>query len=101
MAGIKKETVQFLKDLKKHNDRDWFAKNKKRYEDAYADWQNLVGSFIEGLSSFDKAVAKAKLQPKECMFRIYRDVRFSKDKSPYKTHFSAKFMSDRERWQAP
>jgi uncharacterized protein (TIGR02453 family) len=101
MAGIKKETVQFLKDLKKHNDRDWFNKNKKRYEDAAADWLNLVGAFIEGLSSFDKALAKAKLQPKECVFRIYRDVRFSKDKSPYKTNFAAKFMTDRGNWAAP
>jgi uncharacterized protein (TIGR02453 family) len=101
MAGVSKGTFEFLKDLKKHNDRDWFNKNKKRYEEASADWQGFVGELIEGISSFDKNVAKAKLQPKECVFRIYRDVRFSKDKSPYKTNLAAKFMTDRGNWAAP
>jgi uncharacterized protein (TIGR02453 family) len=101
MAGLSKETFQFLKDLKKNNDRDWFLKNKKRYEAAYADWQRFVGELITGIAKFDKNVAAAKFQPKNCIFRIYRDVRFSKDKSPYKTHLAARFMTKKGKWQVP
>jgi uncharacterized protein (TIGR02453 family) len=101
MAGISKETLEFLKDLKKHNDRDWFLKNKKRYEIAYADWQQFVAKLIAGISTFDKNVAAAKFEPKNCIFRIYRDVRFSKDKSPYKTHLAARFMTKKGKWTAP
>lgn len=101
MAGISKDTLAFLTDLKKHNDRDWFAKNKPRYEAAYTDWQRFVGELITGIAKFDKNVAKAKFQPKNCVFRIYRDVRFSKDKSPYKTHLAARFMTRKGKWQVP
>lgn len=101
MAGIEKQTLEFLTDLKKHNDRDWFAKNKHRYEAAYTDWQRFVGELITGLSKFDKNIANAKFQPKNCVFRIYRDVRFSKDKSPYKTHLAARFMTRKGKWQVP
>ena len=101
MAGVKKETLQFLKDLKKNNDRDWFAKHKPRYEAAYLDWQRFTGELIAGISKFDKNIAAAKFQPKDCVFRIYRDIRFSKDKTPYKTNFAAGFSTKKGKWQAP
>jgi len=101
MAAIKKETLQFLKDLKKHNDRDWFAKHKTRYEDAYTDWQRFTGELIAGISKFDKHIAAAKFSPKDCVFRIYRDIRFSKDKTPYKTHFASEFSTKKGKWQVP
>jgi len=99
--AVKKETLQFLKDLKKHNDRDWFAKNKPRYEAAYTDWQRFTGELITGISKFDKHIAAAKFQPKDCVFRIYRDIRFSKDKTPYKTNFAAEFSTKKGKWQVP
>ena len=89
-ATIKKETIQFLRDLRKNNNRDWFEKNKDKYIEASQNWLDFVGSIIEGISKFDKGVAG--MEPKKCVFRIYRDIRFSKDKSPYKTNFAAKFM---------
>lgn len=101
MAGLKKETLQFLKDLKKNNDREWFAKYKPRYESAYADWLGFTAELISGLSKIDKKIAAAKFQPKDCVFRIYRDIRFSKDKSPYKTNFAAEFSVNKGKWQVP
>ena len=89
-AAIKKETVQFLRDLRKNNNRDWFNKNKDKYVEANQNWLDFVGSLIGNVSKFDKGVAK--MQPKDCVFRIYRDTRFSKDKSPYKAHFGARLM---------
>jgi len=88
---ISNKTFQFLKDLKKHNNRDWFNKNKSRYEEANNEFKEFVGKLIREVAKFDKAVGN--LEPKDCVFRIYRDVRFSKDKSPYKTHFGAHIVS--------
>lgn len=89
---ISTQTLSFLKELKKHNDRDWFNKNKSRYEEANAEFKNFVGTLIREVAKFDKSVAD--LESKDCVFRIYRDVRFSKDKSPYKTHFGAHIVAD-------
>lgn len=84
---ISQKTFQFLKDLKKHNNRDWFAKNRPRFEEANNEFKGFVGALIREVAKFDKTVST--LEAKDCVFRIYRDVRFSKDKSPYKTHFGA------------
>ncbi|MFM2207484.1 MAG: hypothetical protein RL213_1459 [Bacteroidota bacterium] len=80
-------TLAFLKDLKKHNDRDWFEANRERYEAARQDVATLTEGFISGISKKEPAVAG--LAAKDCVFRIYRDVRFSKNKSPYKTNMGA------------
>lgn len=82
---LQKATFDFLKDLASNNNRDWFNIHKKRYEAAKADVEQLTRNLIGKVSRFDPLVAG--LTPKDCLFRIYRDVRFSKDKSPYKTHF--------------
>ena len=89
-ATIRKETLQFLKDVKSHNDRDWFAKNKEKFISANENFIQFVQGLIDEVAKFDKSVAG--LDAKNSVFRIYRDTRFSKDKSPYKTHFSATLM---------
>lgn len=82
-------TIKFLKDLKKNNNKPWFEKNKTAYQNAKEDVEQFVQQVIEGLGKIDPDIAT--LQPKDCIFRIYRDVRFSKDKTPYKTNMGASF----------
>jgi len=82
-------TIKFLKDLKKNNNKPWFEKNKTIYLDAKEDIEQFVLQVIEGMGKIDPDITS--LQPKDCIFRIYRDVRFSKDKTPYKTNMGASF----------
>lgn len=84
---IHPSTLKFLKDLKKNNNKPWFDANRKRYEEAKKDFENFVQAVIDRHSKKDKTIAS--LKAKQCLFRINRDVRFSKDKSPYKTNFGA------------
>lgn len=84
---MKSSTLDFLKNLTKNNNRDWFNKNKNLYLDAYQDVINFVENLIEEIGEFDKEIGK--LDAKKSLFRIYRDTRFAKDKSPYKTNFGA------------
>jgi uncharacterized protein (TIGR02453 family) len=81
------KTLTFLSTPKKNNDRDWFNANKKEYEAAREEYTAVVEKLIEGIAAFDPSVIG--IAPKDCLFRIYRDVRFSKDKSPYKIAFGA------------
>jgi|ERR1051325_3018766 uncharacterized protein (TIGR02453 family) len=83
------ETFQFLTALKKHNDRNWFEENRKKYEEAKKDVHQLVDTIIKRIPDFDKTLVG--LEVKDCVFRINRDIRFSKDKSPYKTNMGAAF----------
>jgi uncharacterized protein (TIGR02453 family) len=84
---LKASTFKFLKDLKKNNNKPWFEKNKALYLGAKEDVQNLVEDVIRGFGKKDIQIAI--LEPKNCTYRIYRDVRFSKDKTPYKTNMGA------------
>jgi uncharacterized protein (TIGR02453 family) len=84
---LAKSTIDFLKDLKDNNNRDWFTANKKRYEAASKDFKVFVEKLLAGIASFDGSMKMATA--KDCIFRINRDVRFSADKSPYKTAFGA------------
>jgi len=84
---LQSSTLKFLKDLKKNNNKPWFDANRKRYEEAKGDFANFVQQVIDAHSKKDKTISA--LKAKDCMFRINRDVRFSKDKSPYKTNFGA------------
>ncbi len=84
---LQPSTVKFLKDLKKNNNKPWFDKNRKVYESAKADFAAFVQQVIDLYGKKDAAIKK--LIAKDCMFRINRDIRFSKDKSPYKTNFGA------------
>lgn len=81
---LTKESLQFLDDLKKNNNRDWFQDNKKRYEVFKKDYHQLVSAFLDAMKTLDPSLEL--LEVKNCTFRINRDIRFSKDKSPYKAH---------------
>lgn len=81
---ISKATFSFLKELKTNNQRDWFNENKKRFKAAEGEMKNAGDALLEMMKMHD-AVDRAKL------FRIYRDVRFSANKQPYKTHFGVSF----------
>ena len=81
---LSKDTLQFLDDLKANNNRDWFLDNKKRYETFKKDYQQLVADFLDAMKPLDPSLEM--LEVKNCTFRINRDIRFSKDKSPYKSH---------------
>ncbi|MBG9375884.1 DUF2461 domain-containing protein [Panacibacter sp. DH6] len=80
-------TLKFLKDLKKNNSKEWFDKNRTLYDNAREDFLGLVQQVIDEFGK--KEISIASLKAKECVFRINRDVRFSKDKSPYKTNMGA------------
>lgn len=79
-----KETLKFLNELSTHNDKVWFDTNKGRYLEAKAEVETLAADVLAGIRSFDDTIGQ--LSPKDCTYRIYRDIRFSKDKTPYKTH---------------
>jgi len=81
---LSKDSLQFLDDLKANNNRDWFLDNKKRYEVFKKDYQKLVADFLDAMKPLDPSLEM--LEVKNCTFRINRDIRFSKDKSPYKDH---------------
>ena len=83
---LTESSLQFLEDLKANNNRDWFLENKKKYEFYKKDYHQLVGQFLAVLKPVDASLEL--LEIKNCTFRINRDIRFSKDKSPYKTHLS-------------
>jgi uncharacterized protein (TIGR02453 family) len=84
---LQSSTLKFLKDLKKNNNKPWFDKNRKVYETAKADFARFIQAVIDQHSKKDISIKN--LLAKDCMFRINRDVRFSKDKSPYKNNFGA------------
>ncbi len=81
---IEKSTFQFLKDLSENNNRDWFTDNKSDFTNAQNNAKAFYAAIQDNLNAHDE-IDKFKL------FRIYRDVRFSKDKTPYKTHFGGSF----------
>lgn len=82
-----KYMIEFLRELKKNNNREWFSRNKERYLEVQGRFNEFTEKLINGIASFDSSVAN--LSVKDCTYRIYRDVRFSDDKSPYKTHLGA------------
>jgi uncharacterized protein (TIGR02453 family) len=84
---MKKNIISFLEQLEKHNDREWFAKNRSLYDEARKEFETFIDLLIPAISKFDSSVRF--MSAKECIFRIFRDVRFSNDKSPYKTNFGA------------
>lgn len=86
---IQAVTLKFLKDLKKNNNKSWFDEHRPQFESAKTDLLFLVDQLIPGIAAFDPPIVN--LTAKECVFRINRDVRFSKDKSPYKSNMSCYF----------
>lgn len=84
---LQSTTLKFLKDLKRNNNKPWFDKNRTAYENAKVDFIAFIQSVIDQHGKKDSSIKN--LTAKECLFRINRDIRFSKDKSPYKTNFGA------------
>ena len=82
-------TIKFLEDLQHNNNRPWFEKNRTKYETAKEDFQSMVTALIPTIATFDEPIGN--LATKDCTFRINRDVRFSKNKSPYKNNMAAYF----------
>ena len=83
--------TKFLVELSFNNDKPWFDKNRAEYQILRLEFIDFMQELISGISSFDVSVKAVK--PKETLFRINRDVRFSNNKNPYKTHFSAAIAS--------
>ena len=81
------KVIQFLNELSENNNREWFQKNKKWYDESREKVLFLTEVVINEIRKFDPDVPL--LEPKDCLFRIFRDVRFSHDKSPYKTNFGS------------
>lgn len=80
-----KDILLFLSDLSQNNNREWFQANKARYDACRKLFESLTQEYIDGLMTIDPSLEG--LQPKQCIWRIYRDVRFSADKRPYKEWF--------------
>lgn len=79
-------TLDFLRDLAQNNNRPWFAAHRARYEQAMGAFEALIADVIDAVGRQEDL---GSLMPRDCIFRIYRDLRFSKDKTPYKLHFGA------------
>ena len=96
---ITKEALKFLNDLIANNNTEWMHANKKRYENYKKDYHNFIGSILIEMKKLDKSLEP--LEVKNCTFRINRDIRFSKDKSPYKTNMGVWMSQDRTQKNAP
>lgn len=89
---LKKDTLKFIKDVAENNNREWFAEHKPKYEVAKQDVLELVAAIIPELAKIDPLIS-ADSDPKKNLMRIYRDVRFSKNKDPYKNNFGIWFSA--------
>lgn len=86
MSVISKDTFYFLNQIKINNNRPWFEKNRPAYENARSEYLGFVTKLLDGIRKIEKIPEK---EPVKYIQRIYRDIRFSKDKTPYKTFFSS------------
>ena len=84
---FKKETLGFFRKLKKNNNKAWFDDHRAEYEAAKADLEGFIQRVIDDFSRYDKDLSG--LHARQCLYRINRDIRFSKDKTPYKNHLAA------------
>jgi uncharacterized protein (TIGR02453 family) len=96
---ITKEALQFLADLIANNNTEWMHANKKRYENYKKDYHAFIASILAEMKPLDKTLEP--LEVKNCTFRINRDIRFSKDKSPYKTNMGVWFTQNKNRKNSP
>lgn len=98
--ALSQDVFDFLRELKENNNREWFEKHKQRHLDAKEQIEYLIKELIIGFSEFDPHIHQ-DISPKKCLFRIYRDIRFSKDKTPYKTWYSAGISVDGRKLEGP
>jgi len=94
-----KKLVNFLKGLEAHNNKPWFESHRDEYETLRSEFEDMVEQAILTMGGFEPGVRG--LGPRECIYRIYRDVRFSKDKRPYKTTFGAAINPDGRKGTSP
>jgi uncharacterized protein (TIGR02453 family) len=87
LKTMKTIVLEFLEQLRDNNNREWFQQNKTTYEAARKEVKNFIASILPDMIAFDPSLRF--VDPDDCMFRIFRDVRFSKDKSPYKLNMGA------------
>jgi len=87
MEHMNRSTLDFLRDLRKNNDRDWFHENRTRYIEAKSNYESFIQAVIERITAFDPILKG--LEASSCTYRINRDIRFSNDKTLYKTHMGA------------
>lgn len=97
---VTKETFDFLSELKENNDRIWFQDNKVRYDKIWGEMKDFVQAVIHGLSEFDPQI-NTSIQASKCLFRIYRDTRFSLDKTPYKSWLGAGISLNGRKLEGP
>lgn len=97
---IKDSTFEFLEAVAANNHREWFQINKSRYEDARSNVIDFTREIITGLSAFDPLI-KSDIEPRDCVLRIYRDIRFSKDKTPYKTNIGVGISPNGRNFKGP
>lgn len=88
---LARTTEKFILGLRENNHKEWFDAHREDYLAAKADYENTVQEILDGLAAQDATMQN--LQVKNCVFRIYKDVRFSKDKTPYKTNMGAAFQA--------
>lgn len=93
---LQPQTLTFLRQLAKNNNKPWFDEHKKEYDAARKDFEQFVDALLKAMTPLEPALATQKA--KDCVFRIFRDVRFSKDKTPYKNHFGAAFAQGGRKW---
>jgi uncharacterized protein (TIGR02453 family) len=79
--------INYLQDIAANNNKEWYQANKNRYDEARKEFNTAIDDVIHNIGKFDASVSH--LTAKDCVFRFYRDIRFSPDKSPYKRHFGA------------
>lgn len=93
------KVLQFIKELSQNNNRGWFEANREWYQESHEKMMFLTEVLINEIRKFDPTVSA--VEAKDCLFRIYRDLRFSKDKSPYKTHFGTFISKEGRKGASP
>lgn len=91
MDHITDKTTSFLSELSQNNNRDWFQSQKEKYVESHNEMISFAESLMDAMKSHDQIV---DMTGKKSLFRIYRDVRFAKDKSPYKSHWAGSIKRD-------
>jgi len=89
-TAVNPQILNFLSTLEIHNNREWFNENKPLYLEVKDNFEEVINEIITGVAEFDSSVER--LEAKKCIFRIYKDTRFSKDKTPYKTNIGASLV---------
>ena len=97
---IRESTFKFLEELAGNNNREWFQYNKPRYDEARDNAIEFTRSVIQGLAAYDPSI-NSDLPAKDCVLRIYRDIRFSKDKTPYKTNIGIGISQNGKNFKGP